>query len=76
MELSTSQVAKKLKIGRQTLLRWIREGKVSAPARTKIGGITVRIWQKQNVDEVRKYKTAHYGEGKGPRRVRTRSASR
>lgn len=68
MELSTSQVAKELTIGRQTLHRWIREGKVPAPPKRNVAGVVVRIWQKGHVDALRRYKAAHYGEGKGPRK--------
>lgn len=62
---STAQVALALKIGRQTLHRWIASGVVSAPGRSKVGGVTVRMWTDQDVERVRKYKTLNYRKGRG-----------
>ena len=65
MNYSTVQVARKLKIGNPTLHRWIREGKVPAPRKRKVTGVTVRIWTDRDVEKVKKYKAAHYWEGRG-----------
>jgi hypothetical protein len=54
-----------LKIGRQTLHRWISSGAVAAPRRRKVGGVTVRIWTARDVENVRKYKQEHYRKGRG-----------
>jgi predicted DNA-binding transcriptional regulator AlpA len=62
---STSQVAQVLKIGRQTLHRWMADGYVSAPPRRKVGGVTVRIWSVADVERVRKYKRETYRKGRG-----------
>jgi excisionase family DNA binding protein len=62
---STAQVARRLKIGRQTLHRWIAGGQVPAPRRQKVAGVTVRIWSAKDVELVRKYKAAHYRKGRG-----------
>jgi predicted site-specific integrase-resolvase len=62
---STAQVAQLLKIGRQTLHRWIASGAVSAPERSKVGGVTVRMWTDRDVERVRKYKTVNYRKGRG-----------
>ena len=62
---STAQVARKLKIGRQTLHRWIRERKVSAPRKQRVGGVAVRFWGDEDVERVRKYKAANYRKGRG-----------
>ncbi len=65
MNYSTTQVARKLGIVRQTLYRWIRERKVPAPRKRKVTGVTVRIWTDRDVEKVKKYKAAHYWEGRG-----------
>jgi len=54
-----------LKIGRQTLHRWIASGAVAAPRRRKVAGVTVRIWTDRDVERVRQYKAAHYRKGRG-----------
>ncbi len=65
MNYSTVQVARKLKIAQQTLHRWMRAGKVKAPPKRKITGVTVRVWTPRDVERVRKYKAAHYRKGRG-----------
>ena len=62
---STAQVAHVLKIGRQTLHRWIASGDVSAPRRSKVGGVIVRMWTTADVERVRKYKQKNYRKGRG-----------
>lgn len=62
---STAQVARLLKIGRQTLHRWMAIGAVSPPRRRKVGGVTVRIWAAADVERVRKYKQQNYRKGRG-----------
>jgi len=54
-----------LKIGRQTLHRWIATGVISAPGRSKVGGVTVRIWTYRDVMRVRRYKQENYRKGRG-----------
>ena len=68
MNYSTVQVARKLKIAQQTLHRWMRAGKVKAPPKRKITGVTVRVWTPRDVERVRKYKAAHYRKGRGRKR--------
>jgi predicted DNA-binding transcriptional regulator AlpA len=65
MNHSTAQVARKVGIGKQTLHRWIREGKVSAPRKQRVGGVVVRLWSGEDVDRVRKFKAANYCRGRG-----------
>ena len=67
MTLSTSQFVRLLKIGRATLYRWIADGKISPAPKRKVGGVTVRIWTKKDVERVRRYKKMFYGKGKGPK---------
>ena len=63
--LSTSQFVRVLKIGRATLHRWIADGKISPPRKSKVGGVTVRLWMKQDVERVRRYKEKFYRKGQG-----------
>ena len=47
--------------------RWIADGKISPPRKRKVGGVTVRMWTKKDVERVRRYKKMFYGKGKGPK---------
>ena len=67
MNQSTAQAAELLGISRQTLHRWLAARKVSPPGKRKVGGVTVRIWTKKDVERVRRYKVKFYGKGKGPK---------
>ena len=61
---STAQVARILKIGRQTLHRWLKEG-LKAPKKSKIGGVSIRFWAEGDLKRARKYKTKRYHQGGG-----------
>ena len=62
---STKQVAQMLLIDRATLRRWLLSGKIREPRRIKNGGINARVWTARDVERVRKWKAAHYWEGRG-----------
>jgi excisionase family DNA binding protein len=66
---STVQVARLLNLTSATLHRWIREKKIKAPPVQALGGVQVRLWTEEELDEARKYKADHYW-GKGGRRKR------
>jgi excisionase family DNA binding protein len=66
---STVQVAKVLGISSDTIHRWIREGMVTAPQTQSLGGVRVRLWTENELEQVRKYKAEHYW-GKGSQRKR------
>ena len=63
-EYSTAQVARKLKIGRDTLHRWINEG-LKAPPKRRIGGVSVRIWSEEAFVRAGQYKATRYRKGRG-----------
>jgi len=65
MNHSTAEVARKVGIGRRTLLRWIAKGKVPAPRKRRIFGVAVRVWTAKDAERVRKWKAAHYRKGRG-----------
>ena len=62
---STKRVAQMLGIDRVTLQRWLLSGKIREPRRIKNGGINARVWTARDVERVKKYKAAHYWEGRG-----------
>jgi DNA-binding transcriptional MerR regulator len=62
---STSEAATKCGVHHITLQRWISEGKVKAPQKTRVGGVVVRLWTDSDVERVRKYKATHYRKGRG-----------
>ncbi len=62
---STKRVCKIVGIGRQTLLRWLHNGKVKEPRKISNGGVVARVWTDRDVERVRKYKAAHYRKGRG-----------
>lgn len=67
---STVEVAKLLGIGNDTLHRWIHTKKVPAPQLQIVGGLSIRLWSKADIQKVREYKDEHYW-GKGRRRRRS-----
>jgi predicted DNA-binding transcriptional regulator AlpA len=61
---STAQVARILRIGRQTLHRWLNEG-LKAPKKSKIGGVSIRFWTESDLKRAREYKSKRYHQGGG-----------
>jgi hypothetical protein len=53
-KFSTRQAAMKLGVALLTLQRHVASGTVDAPPLQKIGGITVRLWAKQDIEKARK----------------------
>jgi predicted site-specific integrase-resolvase len=66
---STVEVAELVDVSWDTLSRWIRERKFRVPPVKSVGRVRVRLWTLEEVDEVRKYKKAHY-RGKGIKKKR------
>jgi predicted DNA-binding transcriptional regulator AlpA len=62
---STGEVMTIVGIGRMTLLRWLKGGKIPEPKRIGNGGIEARIWTDRDVERVRKYKQENYRKGRG-----------
>ncbi len=54
-----------LKIGRQTLHRWMKGEPGLAPRKQKVGGVSIRLWTNSDVERVRKYKQENYRKGRG-----------
>ena len=64
---STVEVAELLEISSDTLYRWIRAKRFHVPPVRAVGRVRIRLWTKEEVDAVRKYKADHFGEGQGKR---------
>ena len=62
---STKQVAQMVGISRRTLARWLSDRKISSPRKITMGGDEVRIWTARDAEKLKKYKAAHYWEGRG-----------
>jgi len=63
---STVEVAKLVGVSRDTLHRWIREKKVSAPPTESFGAFRVRLWTAADIERIKKYKVDRFW-GKGGR---------
>jgi predicted site-specific integrase-resolvase len=62
---STIQVARMAGIGRMTLLRWLKAGKIPEPQRIQSAGIDARVWADRDVERLYKYKQENYRKGRG-----------
>ena len=62
---STSEAAKKCGIHHITLQRWVSDGKLQAPRKTRVGGVVVRLWDDSDLKLVRKFKEENYRKGRG-----------
>jgi excisionase family DNA binding protein len=69
---STVEVAELVDVSWDTLNRWIRERKFPVPPVGSVGRVRVRLWSVEDVNEVRKYKKAHY-RGKGSQKKRKKA---
>jgi transposase len=63
---TTKEVAKKIGVGHQTLLRWLYAKRIAEPERLRLGGATLRLWTEDDIRRARQYKT----EGAASRRSR------
>jgi predicted site-specific integrase-resolvase len=54
MKLSTRQAAKKLGVTLVTLQRHVSNGTIRVPPLQKVGGVTVRLWAKQDIENARR----------------------
>jgi DNA-binding transcriptional MerR regulator len=68
---STVQAAKLVGVAPDTLHRWIRNKKVTAPDIERIGGVAVRLWSSEDIEKLKKYKASHYW-GRGSRKPHNR----
>ena len=62
---SVKQAAKLLGVDQQTLFRWIWNGKVRPSIAIPMDGRKLYRFTDEDVKKVRRYKSAHYWEGRG-----------
>ena len=65
---SVKQAAKLLGVDPQTLFRWIWNGKVRPSIAIPMNGRKLYRFTDDDVERVRRYKSAHYWEGRGGRK--------
>jgi MerR HTH family regulatory protein len=63
--LSTAEVAALIGIHPITLEHWIRDGKAKPSKTVRVGKQTFRLWTPADVRRLKKFKAAHYWEGRG-----------
>jgi excisionase family DNA binding protein len=68
---TTVQLAETLGVGRDTLYRWMRAGKIKSAPVGRLGPFRVRLWTERDVKAIRKFMKDGYFEGRG----RTKDAS-
>jgi hypothetical protein len=67
---TTRKAARAAGIHLATLQRWIAARNVSAPRLRIRHGRAVRLWAARNVEQLRRYKAAHYCKGRGRKKKR------
>jgi excisionase family DNA binding protein len=67
---SVKQAAKFLGVDPQTLFRWIWNGKVHPSIAVPMNGRKLYRFTDDDVRQLRRYKSAHYWEGRGGRKPR------
>lgn len=64
---TTSDVAKLVKISSPTLYRWIHTEGFKAPPMRVVANIKVRLWNKGDVERLKRFKAKQYRKGQGKR---------
>lgn len=65
---TTVQVAKLLKVGRDTIYRWMRSKKIRGARVTRFGNVQLRLWTDRDVAEVRRYMEQHPYKSRGKKK--------
>jgi len=61
-ERSISEVAREIEVQRATLYAWIRKRKIPPPKPRTVSGVRFCFWTGEQVEQIKKYRTEHYGE--------------
>jgi predicted site-specific integrase-resolvase len=69
---STKQAATLTGVHFITLQRWVSEGRVSPSMRIKQNGREIWVWTAADMKKIKRYKAAHYWEGRGGSHTRKR----
>jgi len=62
---STVQAAKLLGVGRDSLYRWMRAGKIKGTQLVELGGVRVRFWTERDIEQARAFLKENYWKGRG-----------
>lgn len=65
---TTGQVAKLVGVGRDTIYRWLRSGKIPAGETTRLGAMQVMVWTDRELAAIREYIKKHPYDGRGRKR--------
>jgi len=65
---TTVQLAERLGVGRDTIYRWMRAGKIKAAPVSRLGPFRVRLWTDRDVARIRKFMEEGYFDGRGRRK--------
>jgi len=71
---STREAAEAVGISWITLRRWLAARKTRPSQGVPFGGRTLWRWTDADVEELRKYKTAHYRKGRGRKKSKKSKA--
>jgi len=66
---STLEVAKSVGVSKNTILSWLRQGKLPEPKRITQGGVELRLWSTRDLERVRKFKGLNYRKGRGRKKA-------
>ena len=67
---STVQLAERLGVGRDTVYRWMRTGKIKTAPVAHLGPFRVRLWTERDVVQIRKFMEEGYFAGRGRKGTR------
>ena len=67
---TTGQAAAAVGITRATVQAWIAAKKIRPPKATVLGNVTVRMWSKADVQELRQAKEKLYRKGRGRKKAK------
>lgn len=55
-----SEVAREIDVQRATLYEWIRKKKIPSPRLRKLSGVRLRVWTRDEVEQIKRYKAEFY----------------
>lgn len=62
---TTVQAAKLLGVGRDSLYRWMRTGKIKGTQLVQLGGVRVRFWTERDIERTKQFLKENYCKGRG-----------
>lgn len=65
---TTVQVARLLGVGRDTIYRWLRQGKIPSAKVARLGNVRVRLWTERDIAKIRQYMKQNPYQSRGRKR--------